>query len=314
MKIRSAIYLIVAVITTVVLLPIRPVFAANPAVNSITVKAGISVSDLTNPYFVTMVRSIQDELSRHTGNASFIVRSSAYNLDRQIRQLDEFVAEKVDIIFLAATDEFQINDAVLNAREAGIPVVAVDVRAQGADFAVTTDNVQAGQVACSNLAEYIQGRGNVVIINGPPVSSVIERVSGCKRVLADYPAIRIVSDSLNGTASYEGGLEAMAYALEAYQSISGVFTINDPTALGAEQAIRQSGKEVYIVSVDGSALAIDALKEARPYWLGTASQSPDKMSRRAVQVALDILKGTPPDNDVILIPSKFISRQNIPTP
>ncbi len=256
MKIRLFSCLFAAVLSAVLLpSPFTSAVYASNSPSDPVIRAGISVSDLTNPYFVTMVRSIQDELSRHTNEkARFIVRSSAYNLERQIRQLDEFVAEKVDVIFLAATDEFQISDAVLRARKAGIPVVAVDVRAQGANFAVTTDNVQAGKVACYNLAEYIKGRGNIVIINGPPVSSVIERVSGCKRILADYPSIRIVSDSLNGTASYEGGLEAMAYALEAYQDISGVFTINDPTALGAEQAIRQSGKDVYIVSVDAARL------------------------------------------------------------
>ena len=53
--------------------------------------------------------------------------------------------------------------------------------------AVQTDNVQAGEIACQYIVDHTGGKGNVIIQNGPQVSSVIDRVNGCKAVLAKSP-------------------------------------------------------------------------------------------------------------------------------
>jgi DNA-binding LacI/PurR family transcriptional regulator len=58
---------------------------------------------------------------------------------------------------------------VKRAKDAGIVVVAVDVAAEGADATITSDNTQAGEMACKYITDRLKGKGNVVIINGPPV-------------------------------------------------------------------------------------------------------------------------------------------------
>ena len=59
-------------------------------------------------------------------------------------------------------------------------MVAVDIEADGADATIASDNHLAGQSTCRYLAEQIGGRGKFIIQNGPQVSSVIDRVEGCK--------------------------------------------------------------------------------------------------------------------------------------
>lgn len=171
------------------------------------ITAGVSVSDLTNPYFVTMVRTLRDEMLQVFGpDVRLLVRSSAYDHPRQIRHLQEFEAEGVDMIFLVASDEHRIGPTVRQVVKNGTPIFAIDVRADGATATITTDNVQAGYIACKALAASLGEKGHVLIINGPQVSSVIERVNGCKSALANYPSMRLLTDALNGTASIEGGL------------------------------------------------------------------------------------------------------------
>ncbi|KXF80728.1 ABC transporter substrate-binding protein [Enterovibrio coralii] len=284
-------------------------FTIPPALAS--VRAGVSVSDLTNPYFITMVRSIRDEMHHIFGpESTLLVRSSAYDIPRQIRHLEEFAAEGVDVIFLVASDEQEIGPAVASITHSGVPVIAIDVRAKNATATVTTDNRQAGAIACLGLAEALKGKGNVLIINGPQVSSVIERVDGCTHSLSAFPEITLLDKSLDGTASVEGGLESMAYALQAFGPIDGIFAINDRTALGAEQAISQAGANTKIMSVDGSPEARGALLNRRKPWLGTATQFPDKMSREAVSVARTLLEGEPLPQRVILIPTKLMLSEN----
>ncbi|MGP0718997.1 substrate-binding domain-containing protein, partial [Escherichia coli] len=91
-------------------------------------------------------------------------------LGQQVAQIDNFIAAKVDMIILNAADSKGIGPAVKRAKEAGIVVVAVDVAAEGADATITSDNTQAGELACKYISDRLNNKGNVVIINGPPVS------------------------------------------------------------------------------------------------------------------------------------------------
>ena len=101
------------------------------------------------------------------------------------------------MIVLNAADTKGIAPAVKRARDAGIVVVAVDVAAEGADATVTSNNTQAGELGCQYIADKLQGRGDVVIINGPPVSAVTNRVDGCMDTFKKYPDIKVLSSRNN---------------------------------------------------------------------------------------------------------------------
>ncbi|WCN15140.1 substrate-binding domain-containing protein [Marinomonas mediterranea] len=267
---------------------------------------GISVADLGNPYFVKLVESTASKAKELSPTpVKMHIRSDAYDLERQTEQLNQFIDEGVDLIVLTAADEYGVAPVVAKARRAGIKVIAVDVNAEGADATITTDNVQAGRIACEHLAERINHKGNFVIINGVSVSSVVERVAGCKSAISRYPDITLLSDRLNGTGSLEGGMEAMTYLMEAYDHIDAVFTINDPTALGAIQAAEQAKRgEFILASVDGAEFAKRYIDKS-DIWIGTATQQPVQMAEKAVEIGLDLLNGKQIEQKFILIPSEF---------
>jgi len=75
-----------------------------------------------------------------------------------------------------------------------------------------------------------------VIINGPPVASVVERVQGCQSVFSKYPDIKVLSKDQNAEGSRDGGLRVMSDVLTSFPKIDAVFAINDPCAIGAELA------------------------------------------------------------------------------
>ncbi|VEB04418.1 ribose ABC transport system, periplasmic ribose-binding protein RbsB [Klebsiella pneumoniae] len=122
--------------------------------------------------------------------------SSGYDLGQQVAQIDNFIAAKVDMIILNAADSKGIGPAVKRAKEAGIVVVAVDVAAEGADATITSDNTQAGELACKYISDRLNNKGNVVIINGrrsPPyktASKAAKRSSKNTRTLKSSPPTR----------------------------------------------------------------------------------------------------------------------------
>ena len=127
---------------------------------------GVTVGDLANPYFVAIGEGA-DETARKIGGAGVKVTtvSSKYDLNTQVGQIENFIANKVDIIIVNAVDPKGIAPVLKKARAAGIVVVAVDVGADGADATVMSDNTMAGSVACEYLAKQLSGKGNVVIVN-----------------------------------------------------------------------------------------------------------------------------------------------------
>lgn len=275
---------------------------------------GLTVGDLGNPFFVQIARGAEARAKELGGpGVKFSAVSANYDLNLQTNQIDDFLVAKVDLIILGAADTKGIAPAVRRARRAGIPVVAVDVAAEGGVSAtVMSDNVQAGRLAAEFLVKKLGGKGEVVIINGPPVSAVTDRVAGAEAVFRGAPGIRVVSRNQNGGGNRMGGMTVMTNLLTAHPQLDAVFAINDPTGLGAALAIRQARREkVFVVGVDGAPDAEQALEDPDSVFLATAAQDPFAMAAQAVTVGHELLQGRKPAQDTILVPVKLITRENV---
>ena len=273
---------------------------------------GITLGSLGNPFFVAMVQGAEAEAKKINPNVKVNAASADYDLNKQFTQIDNFVASGVDLILVNAVDPKAIAPAIKRAQAAGIVVVAVDVAAAGADATVQTNNVQAGEIACQFIVDKLGANGGKVIIqNGPQVSSVIDRVNGCKEVLGKNAKIEILSSDQDGKGSREGGLTIMQGHLTRFPQVDAVFTINDPQAVGSDLAAKQLGRsEFFITSVDGAPDIETALK-GNTLVQASASQDPYKIAQTAVEVGYKIMNGEAPAEPMILLPSELITRDNI---
>jgi ribose transport system substrate-binding protein len=272
---------------------------------------GVTLGSLGNPFFVSMTKGVEAKLDELGQDINVSAVSADYDLNKQYGQIDNFIASGVDLILVNAADPAAIAPAVKRAQDAGIVVVAVDVAAAGADVTVQTDNVKAGQLGCQYLVDKIGGKGNMVIINGPQVSSIVDRVNGCKSVLEKHPEIEVLSSDQDGKASREGGLNVMQGLLTRFPKIDGVFSVNDQMAIGADLAARQLNRnEFVIVGVDGApdveaALKSDTLIQA------SVAQDPYFMAQKAVEVGNQVISGQKPADPMVLLEPKLITRENI---
>ena len=272
-------------------------------------KIGLTVPNLSNPFFVAMSKGAKEVASKY--NAEVTTVSADQDLAKQTAQIEDFITKKVDLILLSPFDSAGIAGAVSEAKAAGIPVVALDGFAEGGiDTVVMSDNVQAGKLAAEYLVKQLNGKGNIVIIDGPPVSAVTDRIKGFNQVIKKYPDIKVVAKQ-NGEGNREKALTVMEGTLTANKKIDAVFTINDEEAVGVqiaqEQASRQN--EFFVVSVDGAPSAVDALKKGGSF-AGTSAQFPNQMVIDGVALALKVIDGKKVDSKV-LIPTKFITKDNV---
>jgi len=285
---------------------------ASPVHAKMLSKIGVSVGSLGNPFFTAIARGVETEAKKINPDVKVTVVASDYDLSKQMQQIDSFVAAGVDVIVLDAVDPRALGAAIKRAQAAGVFVVGVDEEAEGEDAIFMTDNVAAGEMSCQYIVDRLNGQGNVVIINGPPVSSVVARVKGCNAALEKAPGIKILSSDQDGKGSRDGGLAVMQALMVRFPKIDAVFGINDPSSIGASLAMRQANRDdFFITSVDGSPDIEEAIKDPATKIHASASQDPYEMAVRAVRAGNDLLNGKRPEQVKTLITPTLITPENI---
>ena len=273
----------------------------------------VTVGDLGNPFFVQIAHGAEAAAKKINPGVKFQSESSNYDVNNQTNQLDNFVANGANLILLNAADSKGIAPAVLRAKAAGVTVVAVDVGAEGGvDATVTSNNKQAGQLDGKLVADRLKGKGQIVIVNGPPVTAVTDRVAGFLEEIKKSPDIKILSQDQNAGGSRDGGLRVMTDLLTAFPKIDAVFAINDPTAIGCDLAAKQAQrKDFFIVGVDGAPDVVPSLKDKDSLIVASAAQDPYTMAGKAVDIGYDIINGKKPAQELTLIPVDLITKENV---
>jgi ribose transport system substrate-binding protein len=298
--------------------PLLVFFAMGLAVHALAAdkelkSVGLTVGDLGNPYFEQIVHGAAAQAKTYNPNVRVTSLSCNYDMKNQAGQMKDFMTSGVDLIVLGAANSKAIASSVKQAKARGIVVVAVDVGAEGGvDATVMSDNKQAGEQAAQYIVDKLHGKGQVIIVNGQPVTSVRDRVAGALSVFKKYPEIKILSQNQNAEGTSQGGQRVMSDLLTSYRHVDAVFAVNDPTAIGCDLAAQQAGRtEFFIVGVDGSPEAVAALKRKQGLFEATAAQDPFVMAQKAVEAGYDVLQGKKPERETILIPVKLVTRDNV---
>jgi ribose transport system substrate-binding protein len=275
-------------------------------------RAGITVGTLGNPFFKPLIQGAVDGLKTGNPKVEVTVLGADYELNKQASQIDSLVAGGSKIILVNAVDAVAVKPFIEKAKAAGVVIAAMDVSAAGADLTVMTNNVQAGEIACEELAKRLNGKGDVAIINGPPISSIMDRVKGCKQAFSKYPGLKILSDDQDGKASREGGMAIMQALLTRFPKIDAVFGANDPTAIGADLAARQLNRqEMIIAGVDGSPDVVSVMKGSNTRIVASSSQDPYGMAKKAAEEAVALLNGQKPAETTTLLDTKLVTKENV---
>jgi fructose transport system substrate-binding protein len=254
----------------------------------------------TNPFFVKM-REGAEAKSEEMGMG---FKSFAGRLDgdhqTQVQAIETCIADGADGILLTASDTSAIVSAVEQAREAGLLVIALDTPLDpigAADATFATDNFRAGELigawAAAQLGDEAANAhiGMLNINVSQPTVGVLRNQgfltgfgidTGDINRWGDETDPRISGQDLSN-GNEEGGRDGMENLLLLDPMINVVYTINEPAAAGAYQALKAIGREddVLIVSVDGSCTGIADIRDGV---IGaTAQQYPLLMASKGME-------------------------------
>lgn len=280
---RFGIFLLTAILLTLVL-----------AQGSLAATKTIGVTLLTREH--QFYRDLEAGLVNEAKKFGYklIIVAGEFDAAKQAAQIDDFISQKVDALIVAPCDSRAVGSSIAEANKANIPVFTVDIAnlsTQGKVVShIASDNVEGGRQAGKLMAKALNGKGKVVIINHPGVTSVLDRVEGFREVIAKYPGIRIIADA-PAWGQRDKAMALMEDLLLKVPDIDGVFGINDDSALGALAAIEGAGKtgKIVIVGYDATPEAKQAIKAGKIY--GDAIQYPTKIGTLAIQTIHDYFSG-----------------------
>jgi ABC-type sugar transport system substrate-binding protein len=262
-------------------------------------RIGVSIPHLANPHYVGQAYGYIDEAQQLGAQITLLEAGGYEHLDRQVSQIEDLIASKVDAIILAAISGPGTVGAVEAAAAAGIPVINVNVMTDS-DKVVTrirSDDDVIGRMQADFMGERLKGSGNVVMLRGAPGTSWAEIRGNAfkKQLAAKYANVKIVGEQYSQSTPADG-LRLMEDFLQTYPQINGVYNGADSTAVGAAQAVVSAGKAGSIV-MTATDFQLDTEKFIREGAItATVLQQPVTMGRWGVRAAINYLekKAVPP--------------------
>ncbi len=192
--------------------------------------------------------------------------------EKEIAAIRTFIAQQVDVIGVSPVVETGWESVFQEAKEAHIPIILVDRKANVPDDLYAThlgsDFVEEGRNAARVMVKLLNGKGNIVEITGTQDSApAIDRYNGFREILKGYPEMKIIA-SESGDFTRARGKEVMADLLNTYgKEINALFAHNDDMAIGAIKAIEsyglKPGQDIKIVSVDAIRDAFQAMIDGK---------------------------------------------------
>ena len=276
--------------------------------------------DSTNPFFVAMQEGAKKAASDEGIDITIASGKEEGDDQGQIDAIENAITAQQQGILITPMST-GVNSAITKARDAGLFVIALDTPPDPpdtVDITFATDNRKAGNLIGQYAAAKLDGQKAVIalldIFDDKVVSVDYNRDQGFlegmgiedigdPKINGDEPKsgsysggdYEIVGNVATG-ANEEGGRTGMEQLLSKNGDINLVYTINEPTAAGAYQALKAAGKtDAIVVSVDGGRAGVEAVQAGTI--AATSQQYPAKMVELGVKAIIDIVKtGNKPEN------------------
>lgn len=272
------------------------------------IKIGVSIADQSNPFYI----DILDGMKKATKDGDeLVVMDAGFDAAKQISDIEDMINQGVSVMLIDPVDSNGIQSALQQCKDAGIPVIAYNSPVNDASLVASTvasDNFMAGQLIGEELGKTLNGKGNVVMLTYNVAQVCLDRANGFKDSIAKYPDIKIVAEQ-EIQPGVDTALPVMENMLQAYPDLTGVFALNDPSAIGCAAAVESAGKldTIKIVGVDGSDDGKTAIKEGK--MLASAAQHPVDIGSTSIETAYKVAAGETVEAN-IKVPVELVTADN----
>lgn len=258
-----------------------------------------------------------EEVLRTQANITYELLDGQGRPDVQISLMENLINQGVNAIFLQPVDSVALGPSIAAARDAGIPVITLNIDAVEPHAVHVEMNHYFGAVAIGQaMGEMMGGSGKVAILNAPPGIIIRDqRTNGFLEGIGQFPDIQVVADQ-SAEWDRRRAQEVFAAMLAADPEITGVYGVNDSMALGAVDVAKSNGtlENMIIFGNDGEVAALESIEAGE--LTGTQYTDVFQQGRFAASIATSLATGGVPANAFaqqghVLMPYIIVTADNV---
>lgn len=221
-----------------------------------------------NPFRIAETQSIKDEAAK-IGVKKLLTTNAQSQLSKQISDIQDMLSQGAQFLIVAPLNSDGLEPALKAAAAKKVPVLTIDRKLNATackDYVafLGSDFVEQGKRAADAMIKTTGGKGKVAILLGASGNNVTtDRTKGfVDQLAAKAPGLEIVAQQ-TGEFARDKGQQVMEQLIQSKPEITAVYAENDEMGLGAVTALKAAGKkpgkDVKIVSVDGTRNAVQAV-------------------------------------------------------
>ncbi|PCF96169.1 substrate-binding domain-containing protein [Vreelandella nigrificans] len=233
-----------------------------------------------------------DELSEKYPDVSFTVLS-ANSGTAQVSNVEDLMIRNLDALVILPYNPATLQSVISEAYAEGIYTVVVDreLETPAQDVFLAGNNPGLGEQAARFIAEELNGEGNILVLEGPPIPINSQRVDAFNRVMEEHPGINILA-SQNTDWNPQRALSVTEDLLGSNPQVDAIWAGDDDVLVAALQAIEENQRDdiQLVVGGGGSQAVIEMIRDDHPMVKGTVTYPPN-MIASAIALAVHGVKG-----------------------
>lgn len=271
---------------------------------------GASIMNSVEPFYVDIMKGY--EAAAKDFGVELIKTSAEGDVERTISIVEDYIVQGVDAIVLCPPDSAAVVPAVKAANKAGIPFFTIDINSTSGNIVnfTASSNYKGGQILGYFVANYLHGKGLVIVEGTHIITSTGGRMTGFTDVLDKYPGIEWHEYEV--TFSREKAMKVTEDVLLAYPNVDVIFgAYGADTGLGATKAIKEAGcTTVKVVNFDAVPESRKLIYDHDPVLIADVAQQTFRMGYTSIKYAVQYLKGGEvPKED--LLPCFLVTSDNL---
>ncbi|MGM4985015.1 MULTISPECIES: sugar ABC transporter substrate-binding protein [Rhizobium] len=270
----------------------------------------------TDHYFDLQAYNAQIDEVKKLGGTPIAV-DAGRNDGKLVSQLQTLIAQRPDAIVQILGTLSVIDPWLKKARDAGIPVLTVDVGSTNSINNTTSDNWGIGKDLALQLVSDIGGEGNIIAFNGfYGVTPCAIRYDQLVNVVKYFPKVKIIQPELRDVIpnTVQDAFAQITAILNKYPekgSIKAIWSAWDIPQLGATQALAAAGRtEIRTYGVDGSPEVLQLVADPNSPAGADAAQQPAEIGRTAIRNVAKLLAGQTLPRETY-VPALLANKSNV---
>lgn len=280
-------------------------------------RVGVSIPAADHGWTGGIVWSAEDAKKRlEAANPDLeIVISTARDAAEQVSRIENLMVRNVNALVVLPQEPGPLTNVCEAARKQGIFLVTVDrgLDKPVQDVNVAGDNAGFGRAAAQAIVKALDGKGDILVIEGIPCVVNTDRVTAFREEIAKHPGIKVL-ESQSAYWDTEKGLKLMENFLQKYKKIDAVWVGDDDVLLGAMKALKESGrKDVKLMLGGGGSKHVVKMVLDKDPIVNMTVTYPPKMIEEGIVAAIAGLRngGKAADGKTkIVMPSEIVNAEN----